>query len=122
MKFLIIIILLAAFIKNNVAQKPGVCPQTETCTIKNFFRSIFARLFLNPCNDDSFCRDNLKCCEVFCGKNSCVIPESGPIRPGNCPKPTGFGICIQSCSSDDDCPNIKTKCCSNGCGNVCMEV
>jgi len=41
-------------------------------------------------------------------------------RPGACPKPTGFGICVEACSGDGDCPDNE-KCCSNGCGHVCMR-
>ena len=39
-----------------------------------------------------------------------ICPE---IPPG-----TG-GICVEACSSDDDCPDGQL-CCSNGCGKVCM--
>ena len=41
-------------------------------------------------------------------------------KPGACPKPTGFGICVEACSGDGDCPDNE-KCCSNGCGHVCMK-
>ena len=37
-----------------------------------------------------------------------------------CPKPTGFGICVELCPVGADCgPGMK--CCSNGCGHVCMN-
>ena len=41
-------------------------------------------------------------------------------RPGACPKPTGRGFCVEMCSADEDCPQNQ-KCCSNGCGHVCMR-
>ncbi|XP_053409062.1 actinia tenebrosa protease inhibitors-like isoform X2 [Mercenaria mercenaria] len=46
-------------------------------------------------------------------------PVCNPKKPGTCPKPTGFGICVQACSSDNDCPD-RQKCCSNGCGKTCQ--
>ena len=37
-----------------------------------------------------------------------------------CPKPTGFGICVESCAAGLVCgPGMK--CCSNGCGHVCTN-
>ena len=47
-------------------------------------------------------------------------PRAALEKPGVCPKPTGPGICVELCSGDDDCPG-KEKCCSNGCGHVCMR-
>ena len=41
-------------------------------------------------------------------------------KPGSCPKPMGFGTCVELCSGDDSCPGFQ-KCCSNGCGHVCMN-
>ncbi|XP_052102073.1 uncharacterized protein LOC127735795 isoform X3 [Mytilus californianus] len=41
-------------------------------------------------------------------------------KPGNCPTLMGVGICLQNCSSDSHCTGDK-KCCSNGCGHVCMD-
>ena len=41
-------------------------------------------------------------------------------KPGSCPKPIGFGICVELCSGDDSCPDVQ-KCYSNGCGHVCMN-
>ena len=41
-------------------------------------------------------------------------------KPSRCPKPIGPGICVEMCSADDGCP-IGEKCCSNGCGHVCMK-
>lgn len=43
-------------------------------------------------------------------------------KPGRCPKVTGdqVGVCVEKCSSDDKCPEHQ-KCCSNGCGHLCMD-
>uniref|UniRef100_A0A8C5LHI3 WAP four-disulfide core domain protein 18-like n=1 Tax=Jaculus jaculus TaxID=51337 RepID=A0A8C5LHI3_JACJA len=43
-------------------------------------------------------------------------------KPGACPKvrPGNVGICEERCSGDNSCPK-KMKCCSNGCGHVCMQ-
>ncbi|XP_052242902.1 kielin/chordin-like protein isoform X2 [Dreissena polymorpha] len=51
---------------------------------------------------------------VACTKIACLG------KKGFCPAPRGFGICVHECSSDYDCPDIQ-KCCSNGCGKVCMK-
>ena len=41
-------------------------------------------------------------------------------KPGSCPSSQGgFGICVESCSSDSDCDG-DNKCCSNGCGHTCQ--
>uniref|UniRef100_A0A3P8V273 WAP domain-containing protein n=1 Tax=Cynoglossus semilaevis TaxID=244447 RepID=A0A3P8V273_CYNSE len=47
--------------------------------------------------------------------NGCGNAKKG----GQCPDPSGFGICVEACSSDSDCTGHE-KCCSNGCGHVCM--
>jgi WAP-type (Whey Acidic Protein) 'four-disulfide core' len=41
-------------------------------------------------------------------------------KPGFCPPPTGAGICVELCESDDSCPGAQ-KCCSNGCGHTCQN-
>ena len=41
-------------------------------------------------------------------------------KPGLCPKPRGAGLCVEACSGDGDCKGAD-KCCSNGCGHVCMK-
>ncbi|XP_033097888.1 low-density lipoprotein receptor-related protein 4-like [Anneissia japonica] len=41
-------------------------------------------------------------------------------KEGDCPTPKGFGICVDMCTSDYSCTG-SLKCCSNGCGHVCME-
>ncbi|CAC5424796.1 unnamed protein product [Mytilus coruscus] len=46
------------------------------------------------------------------------MPEEN--KPGNCPTSMGVGICLQNCSSDSHCTGDQ-KCCSNGCGHVCMD-
>jgi hypothetical protein len=33
----------------------------------------------------------------------------------------GFGTCVMSCFGDSSCP-AGQKCCSNGCGKVCMSM
>ncbi|XP_054837312.1 WAP four-disulfide core domain protein 3-like isoform X2 [Eublepharis macularius] len=52
-------------------------------------------------------------CEEACG-------EIGPDKPGRCPTPEGPGTCVHGCSSDYSCDGIQ-KCCSNGCGQVCID-
>uniref|UniRef100_A0A6I8P7P4 WAP domain-containing protein n=1 Tax=Ornithorhynchus anatinus TaxID=9258 RepID=A0A6I8P7P4_ORNAN len=49
---------------------------------------------------------------------SCPIPwEPGDICPR--PPPGIEGDCVYYCKGDDSCPPGQ-KCCSNGCGYVCM--
>lgn len=38
-----------------------------------------------------------------------------PVEPGQ------MGICVEECSSGEDCHSGGQMCCSNGCGHVCME-
>ena len=46
----------------------------------------------------------------------CIVSD----KEGRCPAAIGFGICIDACDSDQECPGIQ-KCCSNGCGHVCYD-
>ncbi|KAJ7332283.1 hypothetical protein JRQ81_014463 [Phrynocephalus forsythii] len=49
-------------------------------------------------------------------------PASGQTGSlGECPKPSGAGICVEMCGSDDSC-GPGERCCSNGCGHVCTKV
>ena len=43
-------------------------------------------------------------------------------RPGMCPRVDGdvTGTCVEECQHDMDCRG-RSKCCSNGCGHVCMS-
>lgn len=50
----------------------------------------------------------------------CPICPKGTNKPGICPTPKGHGICVSLCNADSDCPFDK-KCCSNGCGQVCLS-
>ncbi len=51
-----------------------------------------------------------------------ICSHLGNTRPGRCPAvdPDVFGICVEACASDIDCTETQ-KCCSNGCGHVCMD-
>ena len=44
------------------------------------------------------------------------------VKEGVCPVVEGdsFGFCAQECSDDAHCAGSK-KCCSNGCGHVCVD-
>jgi hypothetical protein len=59
---------------------------------------------------------------VFCIRAPCYpVAECIPNpKPGSCPAPSDYGICIQDCDSDADCDGDQ-KCCSNGCGKVCLS-
>ncbi|XP_067410035.1 uncharacterized protein [Emydura macquarii macquarii] len=48
-------------------------------------------------------------------------PLSVPVRPGACPAVAQRFLvsCLRMCRSDSDCPAAR-KCCSNGCGQLCM--
>ncbi|CAH1795177.1 unnamed protein product [Owenia fusiformis] len=76
------------------------------------------KLFLSPwdcCNKCTCDSSGL----YSCTEMACVGP-----KPGKCPQVNGnrdkFGICIHECNDDRDCAGCK-KCCSNGCGNQCVD-
>ncbi|XP_072036376.1 uncharacterized protein [Amphiura filiformis] len=75
-------------------------------------------------------------CRIFCeygykryskGCNICKCQDAtdGVEKPGECPVgflPEGIvGTCVEECSSDDNCTDVSQKCCSNGCGHVCVD-
>ncbi len=83
---------------------------------------------VQECDGDNGCSGMKKCCSNGCG-NTCmdpvmpeVLPEPALPKLGECPivEPSGFGICVQECDDDSGCSGVK-KCCSNGCGNTCMD-
>ena len=40
-------------------------------------------------------------------------------KAGRCPEPHGFGICVEACRSDYDCPG-EQKCVSYNCLLACL--
>ncbi|XP_022088704.1 neurogenic locus notch homolog protein 1-like isoform X2 [Acanthaster planci] len=97
--------------------KQGRCPRVE-------FSEVVVGICLNECMDDTDCEGNKKCCMNACGGRVCRDPEMDMEggKPGTCPMPPmdSFGICVDSCMSDDDCEG-RAKCCSNGCGHTCVD-
>ncbi|XP_042318262.1 papilin-like [Sceloporus undulatus] len=107
-----------------VPEKPGLCPM-------KCFARVFSRC-KNECKDDRSCPEDKKCCFADCGLK-CVpaVDRHGGHRTavngncgahllmavGECPKPQGFGICVEECTGDESC-DPGEKCCSNGCGHV----
>uniref|UniRef100_A0A098LWL9 Waprin n=1 Tax=Eublepharis macularius TaxID=481883 RepID=A0A098LWL9_EUBMA len=91
----------------NVTEKAGTCPETETVTN--------SRNCTEECQSDLSCEENLKCCPTGCGM-SCQTPND---KPGSCPKTSGvisiLGFCSHKCMTDSDCKDTA-KCCQNGCG------
>ncbi|XP_030837519.1 prestalk protein isoform X2 [Strongylocentrotus purpuratus] len=77
---------------------------------------------MTTCDHDGSCSANQKCCSNGCG-HSCqdaVIPDAS--KAGSCPSTLSsdtVGICSDLCSSDTDCSETY-KCCSNGCGHLCL--
>nr|ATP16009.1 Fetoin-3 [Sinohyriopsis cumingii] len=50
-----------------------------------------------------------------------VVSVALAAKSGSCPDSSGMiGICLEGCSSDDDCAGSQ-KCCSNGCGHTCQN-
>ena len=77
----------------------GYCCFSETCQGKAC------------CGDDSVWKDGK------CGGGDC---EDDGKKDGQCPRPEGYGVCWEQCSSNDDCSGNQL-CCSNGCGHVCID-
>uniref|UniRef100_A0A8C2EGV0 WAP domain-containing protein n=1 Tax=Cyprinus carpio TaxID=7962 RepID=A0A8C2EGV0_CYPCA len=48
------------------------------------------------------------------------ILKNETAKPGVCPDDKDMiGACVEDCFGDSECPDDE-KCCSNGCGHVCM--
>lgn len=82
----------------------------------------------DPC-DGVQCENNQECrtVEVSCEDAYCPpVPSCFPKKQGQCPflvPPAGEDsddACAYECRSDNHCSASK-KCCSNGCGTVCVE-
>ncbi|ELU05868.1 hypothetical protein CAPTEDRAFT_206127 [Capitella teleta] len=60
--------------------------------------------------------------KAICVKRKQDKPRKGGKPKLECPDNTGsFGICVEQCTSDDDCEGADMLCCSNGCGHVCNK-
>ncbi|XP_041368506.1 neurogenic locus notch homolog protein 2-like [Gigantopelta aegis] len=78
-----------------------------------------------PCTSHSDCLNGGSCSD---GKCFCFGPYSGSrcqyesvVKNGSCPNVTGIvGTCVSRCQTDNNCTG-NMKCCSNGCGHVCMQ-
>ncbi|XP_071965848.1 uncharacterized protein [Antedon mediterranea] len=85
---------------------------------------------VDECSDPSSCNENSVCVNVYGGytcdclegfvenfEDNCV---ENVVKEGDCPSTAGLlGICTNMCKLDSDCTG-ETKCCSNGCGQVCL--
>ncbi|XP_030590363.1 whey acidic protein-like [Archocentrus centrarchus] len=104
----------------------GDCPNNNKCCSTGCGRDCMAPVIehcpwrLNLSLSHKGCKDCPRdhiCC-VYNGEDICIPPV--PTKPGFCPqRRMCFGHCSESCSYDSDCPDNE-KCCSNGCGHVCM--
>ncbi|CAF0733401.1 unnamed protein product [Brachionus calyciflorus] len=120
-KYFLLLVVGLAVIQSANGQKRGICPETQTCSFKNYLKSVLLNIIFGNCKDDSSCTGQTKCCQFSCDQSFCLTPVKPTVRPGQCPIPTGPGGCINGCESDDDCPIKSQKCCSNGCGSVCTD-
>ncbi|XP_077980984.1 uncharacterized protein LOC144436154 isoform X2 [Glandiceps talaboti] len=98
-----------------VQVNPGTCPAAVTSNIRCG----------EECKTDSECGTEMKCCGNGCG-HQCMKAIIEPVegleeKPGTCPAVAEgtVGVCVESCKSDNDCTGTG-KCCSNGCGHICM--
>nr|CAD7194476.1 unnamed protein product [Timema douglasi] len=78
----------------------------------------------NPC-EVANCEEGSECqiVEVNCQDDYCPpVPACLPKKSGQCPYliPVRSGSCDFECKSDLNC-NSTAKCCSNGCGTLCVE-
>ncbi|XP_022109246.1 prestalk protein-like [Acanthaster planci] len=94
--------------------KPGACPEVTDGGLG---------LCLEACSADANCTGSKKCCSNGCGHQCSEAVDRPVVRPGVCPVgslPEGVnGICVDMCQDDSECSDNQ-KCCSNGCGLVCM--
>ncbi|PIK46710.1 putative neurogenic locus notch-like protein 1-like [Apostichopus japonicus] len=97
--------------------KPGACPVVDATQMG---------VCMEGCANDGNCTGNQKCCSNGCG-HVCTDPADKPVvRPGTCPVNTKLGegmlgACVNMCDDDSVCSDGQ-KCCSNGCGRVCITV
>ena len=79
---------------------------------------------IDKCDSDIECVGNQMCCSNGCG-HDCITPvlKTKPDRSGQCPivGEDTVGICVDQCHSDRDCSDVSQRCCSTGCGHVCMD-
>lgn len=76
----------------------------------------------NPCSDYA-CADGEQCAiEISSEVSGQFVPVCRPTnKPGICPQLTANdGVCGRECYTDADCRG-DNKCCSNGCGFVCVR-
>nr|XP_006822461.1 PREDICTED: neurogenic locus notch homolog protein 1-like [Saccoglossus kowalevskii] len=94
-------------------EKKGECPVVEEGTFG---------ICSDYCSNDGDCGGDHKCCSNGCG-HTCVAPERDEPeqKPGICPAaPEAIaGFCADFCDSDMACFGDE-KCCSTGCGHVCL--
>nr|QXO74904.1 hic15 [Sinohyriopsis cumingii] len=110
MKEISIIILFVVSVA--LAAKSGSCPDS----------SGMIGICVEGCSSDDDCAESQKCCSNGCGhtcQDPTTVTSSISLKPGTCPRISGFGTCVEMCSSDSDCLGQK-KCCSNGCGHTCQ--
>nr|AOY33895.1 antistasin/WAP-like serine protease inhibitor [Stichopus monotuberculatus]AOY33896.1 antistasin/WAP-like serine protease inhibitor [Stichopus monotuberculatus] len=97
--------------------KPGECPAVDSTQMG---------ICVEECSSDTNCTGHQKCCSNGCG-HVCRDPADKPVvRPGTCPvndklQEGMLGACVNMCDNDSAC-SVGQKCCSNGCGRVCMTV
>ncbi|XP_033732549.1 uncharacterized protein LOC117321990 isoform X4 [Pecten maximus] len=74
------------------------------------------------CEDNTTCPARAFYCHQMAGQSfrlCCPVKYTHP-KPGECPVANGTSaICWEQCSNDTDCIGIM-KCCSNGCGHICL--
>ncbi|XP_055350538.1 perlwapin-like [Paramacrobiotus metropolitanus] len=102
-------------VSNNLwGNKPGTCPSSS---------SLSWSWNSQTCISDSQCPAAQKCCLSAYGYSYCsaVATSLTDNKPGTCPSVSlSTGTCVIECASDAGCYG-STKCCSNGCGRVCLN-
>lgn len=83
-------------------------PKAKSCSYKGKQYSD-GETFKDLCNTCTCTNGKVSCTEMAC-----------ILKPGKCPESKMPGICILGCTSDWSCPGVQ-KCCSNGCGLLCMQ-
>ncbi|XP_071097116.1 uncharacterized protein [Haliotis cracherodii] len=96
-------------------REPGPCKAMMPRYFFNRTSEQCQRFTYGGCRGNNNNFNSLEECCSQCGTNR------SRCKPGECrkPQPNYFATCQDECKSDSECTG-NTRCCSNGCGHVCL--